>query len=60
MSGVTLMILMCEVACWLQMLANTKALWYLGGKQGTIAQLQNQDPSIASIPAVRFPAALWK
>lgn len=43
-----------------QMLANTKAIWYLGGEQGAIVQLQNQDSNVASIPAVHFPAALWK
>ncbi|KAL0033265.1 hypothetical protein WJX77_001105 [Trebouxia sp. C0004] len=43
-----------------QILVNTKALWFVGGEQDTIAQLQDQDPVLAGIPAVHFPAALWK
>jgi len=43
-----------------QILVNTKALWFVGGEQDTIAQLQDQDPLLAGIPAVHFPAALWK
>lgn len=43
-----------------QVLVNTKALWFVGGEQDTIAQLQDQDPPLAGIPAVHFPAALWK
>lgn len=42
------------------MLANTKAIWYLGGEEGAIVQLQNQDSTVASIPVVHFPAALWQ
>jgi len=44
----------------MQILVNTKALWFVGGEQDTIAQLQDQDPPLAGIPAVHFPAALWK
>ncbi|KAL0051064.1 hypothetical protein WJX82_001306 [Trebouxia sp. C0006] len=35
-----------------QIFVNTKALWFVGGEQDTIAQLQAQDLPLAAIPAV--------
>ena len=41
-------------------MSKTKAIWYLGGEQVHIQQLQSQDPSIANVPAIHFPYATWK
>ena len=44
----------------LQMLANTKAMWYIAADKGSVAQVQSQDASVASIPAVYLPETLWQ
>ena len=44
----------------LQLMSSTKALWFFGGEQSHIQQLQMQDASIAHVPATHFPLQLWQ
>lgn len=41
-------------------MSKTKAIWYFGGEQVQIQQLQGQDPIIANVPAIHFPDAVWR